>query len=58
MKYILFREIGIIKFKKIRKIVLFYFKKNIRMNYPKILEDNIEVYDLKQFDTEFWFSYE
>ena len=56
MKYLLFREIRIIKFKEIRKIVLFYFKKNIRINYQIILEDNIEVYDSEQFDIEFWFS--
>ena len=47
MKCLLFREIRIIKFKEIRKIVLFYCKKNIRINYQRILEDNIEVYDLE-----------
>ena len=56
IKYLLFREIGITKFKEIRKLVLFYFKNNIRINYQRTLKDNIEVYDLEQFDTEFWFS--
>ena len=45
-KYLLFREIRI-KFKEIQKIMLFYFKKNIRINYSRILDDNIEVYDLE-----------
>ena len=54
--YHLFREIGIIKFREIRKIVLFYIKNNIKINYQRILEDNVEVYDLEQVDTEFWFS--
>ena len=56
MKYLLFREIEK-KIKEIRKLVLFYFrKKNIRINYQRILEDNIEIYDLEKFDTKFWFS--
>ena len=58
MKYLLFREIGITKFKEIRKLILFYFKINIKINYPKILDDNMDVYDLEQFDTKFWFSNE
>ena len=49
LKFLLFKEIGITKFKEIRKLILFYFKNNI-------LDDNIEVYDLEQFDTEYWFS--
>ena len=56
MKFLLFREIGITKFKEIRKILLFYCKNNIKINYLRIIDENIEVYDLKQFDTEFWFS--
>ena len=56
MKFLLFIEIRIIKFKEIRKIILFYFKNNIKINYPSILDDNIQVYDFEQFDTEFWFS--
>ena len=47
MKFLLFREIRIIKFKEIRKLILFYFKNNIKINYPRILYDNIEVYDLE-----------
>ena len=47
MKYLLFREITVTKFKEIQKIMLFYFKKNIKINYLRILEDNIEVYDLE-----------
>ena len=47
IKYILFREIGIITFREIRKLVLFYFKNNIKINYQIILEDNVEVYDLE-----------
>ena len=54
LKYLLFRDIWIIKFKEIRKLVLFYFNNNIRINYQRTLEANIEVYDLEQFDTEFW----
>ena len=46
MKFLLFREIGIIEFKDIRKIILFYFINNIKINYPSILHDNIKVYDL------------
>ena len=53
LKFLLFQEIGITKFKDIRKIILFYFKNNIRINYPKTTEDNVEVYDLDQFDTEY-----
>ena len=56
MKFRLFREIGIIIFKENRKIIVFYFKNNIKINYPRILDDNIEVYNLDQFDIEFWFS--
>ena len=56
MKFLLLREIGITKFKEIRKIILFYFKNNIKINYPIILDDNIEVYGLEQFDTKYWFS--
>ena len=56
LKIFLFKKIEIIKFKDIRKIILFYLRNNIRINYPKIIEDNIEIYDLKQFDTEYWFN--
>ena len=42
----MFKEIGITKFKEIRKIILFYFKNNIKINYPKISDDNIEVYGI------------
>ena len=56
IKFLLFKEIGITKFKDIRKIILFYLRDKIRINYPKITEDNIEVYDLDQFDTEYWFN--
>ena len=52
LKFLLFKEIGIIKFKDIKKIILFYLSNNIRINYPKISKDNIEVYDLEQFDIE------
>ena len=44
------------KFKDIRKLVLFYFRNNIRICYQKVIENNIEIYDLEQFDREFWFS--
>ena len=47
IKFLLFKEIGITKFKDIKKIILFYLRNNIRINYPKIMEDNIEVYDLE-----------
>ena len=47
LKFILFKEIGITKFKDIKKIISFYFRNTIKINYSKILEDNIEVYDLK-----------
>ena len=47
INFLLFREIGITKFKEIRKIILFYFKINIKLNYPIISYDNIEVYDLE-----------
>ena len=53
MKILLFRKIGITKFKEIRKLILFYFKNNIKINYPRILDDNIDVYNLEQFNTEF-----
>ena len=56
LKFLLFKEIGITKFKDIRKIILFYLRNKKRINYPKITEDNIEVYDLEQFDTEYWFN--
>ena len=56
MKFLLFKEIGITKFKEIRKIILFYLKNNIKINYPRISDDNIEVYDLEQYDTKYWFS--
>ena len=56
LKFLLFKEIGITKFKDIRKMILFYLRDKIRINYPKILEDNNEVYDLEQFDTEYWFN--
>ena len=56
LKFLLFKEIGITKFKDIKKIILFYLRNNIRINYPKIKEDNIEVNDLEQFDTEYWFN--
>ena len=46
LKYLLFKEIGITKFKEIRKIILFYFKNNIKINYPRISDDNIEVYGI------------
>ena len=47
LKFLLFKEIGITKFKEIRKIILFYFRINIKISYPKISEDDIEVYDLE-----------
>ena len=50
------QEIGRTKFKDIRKIILFYFRNNKRINYPKPTEDNIDVCDLDQFDTEYWFN--
>ena len=53
LKFLLFKEIGITKFKDIKKIILFYLRNKIRINYPKITEDNIEVFDLEQFDTEY-----
>ena len=58
LKFILsfFKEIGITKFKEIRKIILFYFRNNIKIYYPKISEDNTEVYDLEQLDTKYWFN--
>ena len=56
LKFLLFQEIGITKFKDIRKIILFYFRNNIRINYSKTTEDNVEVHDLDQFDTEYWFN--
>ena len=56
IKFLLFKEIRITKFKDIRKIILFYLRNKIRINYPKMIEDNIEVYDLEQFDTEYWFN--
>ena len=56
LKFLLFKEIGITKLKDIRKIILFYLRNKIIINYPKMTEDNIEVYDLDQFDTEYWFN--
>ena len=56
LKFLLLKEIEITKFKDIKKIILFYLKNKIRINYPKITEDNVEVYDLEQFDTEYWFN--
>ena len=56
LKFLLFKEIRITKFKDIRNIILFYFKNNKKINYSRISDDNIEVYDLEQFDTEYWFS--
>ena len=47
LKFLLFKEIRIKKFKEIRKIILFYFRNNIKIYYPKKSEDNIEVYDLE-----------
>ena len=47
IKFPLFKEIGITKFKIIRKIILFYFKNDIKINYPRISDDNIKVYDLE-----------
>ena len=54
--FLLFKEMGITKFKDIKKIILFYLKNKIRINYPKMTEYNIEVYDLDQFDTEYLFN--
>ena len=56
LKFLLFKEIGITKFKDIRKMKLFYLRDKIIINYPKSLEDNNEVYDLEQFDTKYWFN--
>ena len=56
LKFLLFKEIGITKFKDIKKIILFYLRDKIGINCPKIIEDNVEVYDLEQFDTEYWFN--
>ena len=56
LKFLLFKEIGITKFKDIKKIILFYLRDKIRINYPKITEDNVEAYDLEQFGTEYWFN--
>ena len=56
LKFLLFKEIGITKFKDIRKIILFYLRNKIRINYPKMTEDNIEVYHLEQFETGYWFN--
>ena len=56
LNFILFKEIGITKFKEIRKIILFYFRNNIKINYPNFSIDNIEVYDLEQFDIRYWFN--
>ena len=55
IKFILF-EIGITKFQEIRKIILFYFKNIIKTNYHRVFVDNIEVYDIEEFDIEYWFS--
>ena len=48
IKFLLSKEIRMIKFKEIGEIILFYFKNNITINYQRILDNNIEVYDLKQ----------
>ena len=56
LKFILFKEIRITKFKEIRKIILFYFRNNIKINNPNFSKDNIEVYDLEQFDIKYWFN--
>ena len=53
LKFLLFKEIRITKFKDIKKIILFYLRNNIRINYPKMTEDNIEIYDLEQFDIKY-----
>ena len=53
LKFLLFKEIRITKFKDIKKIILFYLRNKIRINYPKMMEDDIEVYDLEQFDTQY-----
>ena len=55
IKFLLF-EIGITKSQEIRKIILFYFKNNIKTNYPRVSIDKIEVYDLEEVDTEYRFS--
>ena len=55
IKFILF-EIRITKFQEIRKIILFYFKNNIKTNYHRVSVDNIEVYDIEEFHIEYWFS--
>ena len=47
LKFLLVKGIGITKFKEIRKIILFYFKNNIKIIYLRISDDNIEVYDLE-----------
>ena len=46
LNFFLFKEIGITKFKDIKKIILFYLRNKIRINYLKIMKDNIKVYDL------------
>ena len=53
LKFLLFKEIRITKFKDIKKIILFYLRNKIRINYTKMMEDDIEVYDLEQFDTQY-----
>ena len=53
LKFLFFKEIGIKKFKEIKKIISLYFRNNIKINYLKISYDNIEVYDLEQFDTQY-----
>ena len=47
LKFLLFKEIEITKFKEIKKIILFYFRNNIKINYLRVLEDNIEVNDIE-----------
>ena len=54
----LFKEIGITKFNKIKKMILFYFRNNIKINYLKILKNNIKGYDLDQFDIKYRFNEE
>ena len=55
IKFILF-EIGITKFQEIRQIILCYLKNIIKTNYLRVFVDNIEVYDIEEFDIEYWFS--
>ena len=56
LKEILFKKIGITKYEEIKKIISFNFTNNIKINYSKISKDNVEVYDLEQFDIDYWFN--